>query len=73
MTLDRLHPNCLRQIYDTIWAESMASSMARIMCEMAVDDNKEITAPGPNRLYLDLGPRRSPHRGWPSASTTRTN
>ena len=54
--LGPLAPNQLRQIYDTIWAESMASSMARIMCEMAVDDNKEITVPGPNREFY-LGPR----------------
>jgi hypothetical protein len=51
-----LPPNDLRQMYDTIWAESMCTAMARIMCNMAVDENKEITVPGPVREFY-LGPK----------------
>jgi len=54
--LGPLPPNDLRQMYDTIWAESMSTAMARIMCDMAVDQNKEITIPGPVREFY-LGPQ----------------
>jgi hypothetical protein len=54
--LEPLPPNELRKIYDTIWAESMCAAMAQIMCDMAVDENKEITIPGPIREFY-LGPK----------------
>jgi hypothetical protein len=53
--LGPLAPNELRQIYDTSWGDSMTTAMAKIMCEMAIDENKEITIPGPVREFY-LGP-----------------